>query len=156
MRLLVLSVSMKDQTQKDRMVKSNRLKVNYQYLCLIWPLVALVVIVSAECVYGIINSNNETLNACVAQWFPIFIVVEIHSMNRKTTAAKGSLMKWASTNRRTESSAEQNIFSLETFWWKAEVGLCLLNSISSRVIFKLGLVSCWRKYQSRVQYWHLY
>lgn len=67
MRLLVLSVSMKDQTQKDRMVKSNGLKVNYQYLCLIWPLVALVVIVSAECVYGIINSSNETLNACVAQ-----------------------------------------------------------------------------------------
>lgn len=59
-------------------------------------------------------------------------------MNRKTTAAKGSSM------------------NLETFWWKAEVGLCLLNSISSRVIFKLGLVSCWRKYQSRVQYWHLY
>lgn len=58
MRLLVLSVSMKDQTQKDRMVKSNRLKVNYQYLCLIWPLVALVVIVSAELISDIHCGGN--------------------------------------------------------------------------------------------------
>lgn len=62
MRLFVLPVSMKDQMQ----VKSYRLKVKCQYLYIIWPSVALVVIViSVECVYDIINSSNEALNTCV-------------------------------------------------------------------------------------------
>lgn len=62
MRLFVLPVSMEDQMQ----VKSYRSKVKCQYLYIIWPSVALIVIVvSVECVYDIINSNNEALNTCV-------------------------------------------------------------------------------------------
>lgn len=62
MRLFVLPVSMEDQMQ----VKSYRSKVKCQYLYIIWPSVALVVIVvSVECVYDIINSSNEALNTCV-------------------------------------------------------------------------------------------
>lgn len=62
MRLFVRPVSMKDQMQ----VKSYRSKVKCQYLYIIWPSVALIVIVvSVECVYDIINSNNEALNTCV-------------------------------------------------------------------------------------------
>lgn len=62
MRLFVLPVSMEDQMQ----VKSYRSKVKCQYLYIIWPSVALIVIVvSAECVYDIINNNNEALNTCV-------------------------------------------------------------------------------------------
>lgn len=62
MRLFVLPVSMEDQMQ----VKSYRSKVKCQYLYIIWPSVALIVIVvSVECVYDIINSSNEALNTCV-------------------------------------------------------------------------------------------
>lgn len=62
MRLFVLPVSMEDQMQ----VKSYRSKVKCQYLYIIWPSVALIVIVvSVECVYDIINNNNEALNTCV-------------------------------------------------------------------------------------------
>lgn len=43
-----------------------RSKVKCQYLYIIWPSVALIVIVvSVECVYDIINNNNEALNTCV-------------------------------------------------------------------------------------------